>query len=156
MAYAFNFAARYQDMEVQTADPLGLVVLLYQGAVRQIRRAEQALETGQTDTRVDAINRALAIIGELQASLDHDRGGEIARSLDRLYTYMTRQLTTANLRRSRKELTEVRTLLETLLSAWEEAHAKQEISPKAPQPSLAAVPDQVSAQRGSIPSSTLG
>ncbi|GAB4246319.1 MAG: flagellar export chaperone FliS [Acidobacteriota bacterium] len=156
MAYAFSFAARYQDMEVQTADPLGLVVLLYQGAVRQLRRAEQALEANQTDVRVDAINRALAIIGELQASLDHQRGGEIARSLDRLYTYMTRQLTTANLRRSRRELSEVRSLLETLLSAWEEAHAKQEASAKTSQPTLGSLPDQVSFQNRPVPPATLG
>jgi len=126
MALGHNFANQYQSMEVKTADPLELVVLLYKGAIKETRQARKHLETGHTGSRVTALNKAIAIIGELQATLDAKRGGEIARSLDRLYTYMVRQLTTANLRRDGEPLDEVARLLEELLSGWEGAKAKQQ------------------------------
>jgi flagellar protein FliS len=127
MALGHSFANQYQSMEVKTADPLELVILLYKGAIKEARLAKRHMGEGKTGPRVTSINRAIAIIGELQATLDSKRGGEIARSLDRLYEYMIRRLTTANLRRDEEPLEEVARLLEDLLSGWERAHAtKQE------------------------------
>ena len=126
MALGHSFTHQYQSMEVKAADPLELIILLYKGAIKEARLARKHMIEGTTGPRVTSINKAIAIIGELQATLDSKRGGEIARSLDRLYEYMIRRLTTANLRRDEEPLEEVARLLEDLLSGWEGAHARQE------------------------------
>jgi flagellar protein FliS len=60
----------------------------------------------------------IAIIGELQCSLDHGAGGEIAANLARLYHYMRERLTNANSEQSDAPLAEVSRLLESLGDAW--------------------------------------
>ncbi len=126
MALGQNFTSQYRSMEVNAADPLELVILLYKGAIKEVRLAQKYLGSGDTGPRVSSINKTIAIIGELQASLDAKKGGQIARSLDRLYTYMIRRLTTANVQRSTEPLDDVARLLENLLSGWEGAQAKQQ------------------------------
>ena len=39
-----------------------------------------------------ALQKSLSIINELQSSLDFENGGQIARNLDRIYTYMSQKL----------------------------------------------------------------
>ncbi len=124
MGYAPNFASRYTAMEIATADRFELLLLLYKGAIKEAKLAIQAFQAGDIEARVNHLNKACAIIGELRAALDFEHGGEIAVSLERLYHYMTRRLSEANLRRQAGPVEEVAKLLEVLLSAWEEAHTK--------------------------------
>lgn len=127
MAQASHLTSYYQEVEVKTADPFELVILLYQGAIRNLNKAKSHLNRGEIEPRVQAINKAMAIIGELQAVLDFEKGKEIATSLDRLYTYMLNRLTEANVNRDTQRLEEVIKLLQTLKSGWEEA--RQQLRP---------------------------
>ncbi len=124
MGLAYHPASRYQAMQVNGADRLELILLLYNGAIKELRQARDFLDKGDIEKRVRCINKAGALIGELKTALDFERGGEIAKSLDRLYAYMLRRLTEANLRKDGDTLEEIARLLETLLSAWEEARLK--------------------------------
>ena len=82
----------------ETLAPARQIVLLYDGAMRRIKEARRALEQGQVNERYVAVEKARAIIEALQACLDHERGGEIARNLDRIYTYVAFRLQRINLR----------------------------------------------------------
>ncbi len=149
MALGHSLANHYQSMEVKTADPLELVILLYKGAIKEAHLAAKYLREDQTGPRVNSINQAIAIIGELQATLDHKRGGQIAKSLDRLYTYMTHRLTTANIKRDAEALDEVAKLLADLLSGWEGAQAKQsEGAPEHSRPAAGPVRDRLTLSQG--------
>jgi flagellar secretion chaperone FliS len=108
----------YRDTEIKTADGLELVLILYRGAAEQLRQARSHLAAGRIPQRAAALTKAMAMIGELQACLNQDKGGEIAASLDRLYTYMIRRLTEANIRRDVTPIDEVLKLLGILESAW--------------------------------------
>ncbi len=90
------------------------------GALRSIDVALEALPHRQHryDVANGAIIKAQDIIGELMASLDFDRGGEIARNLFTLYVFMNRQLLEANLRKTEKPLQDVRGMLFELRGAW--------------------------------------
>ena len=70
--------ARYREMGIKTATREQLVVMLYEGAVSNIRRAEALHEEGRLADRGTAISKALAIVAELQQGLDFEVGGEIA------------------------------------------------------------------------------
>src|SRR5262245_22614191 len=111
-------ASRYREVAIKTANPLQLVVLLYEGAIALLQEAQQHLRAGDISARVRCVNRAVAMISELQASLNFEQGGEIAASLDRLYTYMKAQIFKGNMNQSVEPLAEVVALLENLNSAW--------------------------------------
>lgn len=150
MALGHNLAGRYQSMEVNAADPLDLVILLYKGAIKESRLAARYIQEDQIGPRVTSINKTIAIVGELQACLDFKKGGQIAKSLDRLYTYMIRRLTTANIKRDAEALNEVAKLLEDLLSGWESAQSKQsESAPEHNRPASGTVRDRLTLSQGS-------
>ncbi len=131
-------ANRYREIEVRTANPLQLVVVLYEGAVSYLQEAKGHLQRGDIEGRTRAINRTLAIVSELQATLNFEEGGQVARSLESLYAYMKGRLIAANLGQDDKPLSEVMSLLSTLRSAWQELASlglRQ-------QPAVSAIPEQ--------------
>ncbi len=81
----------------ETLAPARQIVLLYDGAILRIKEARQAIERRAINQRYIAIGKAAAIIDALQGCLDHERGGEIAGNLDRLYTYFGLRLQRINL-----------------------------------------------------------
>lgn len=107
-------------MEIRTATPEMLIVKLYEGALRFIRNARAHQEAGEIAARATAISRALAIVNELQHSLDLEAGGDVARNLDSLYFYVTDRLLEANVRSSIAALDEASGILSTLNEAWVE------------------------------------
>lgn len=116
-------ASAYRAIGIETgvaaADPLGLVVMLYDGAIQAIARAEAHLAQGEIEHRGTYTSKAIDIIQlGLAASLDPKVGGALAESLAALYDYMGRRLFTANLTGDRAIFEEVRTLLGELRSSW--------------------------------------
>jgi flagellar protein FliS len=81
----------------ETLPPARQIVLLYDGAIRRIKEARRALELGRINDRYIAVHKAAAIIDALHACLDYERGGEIARRLDQIYTYVGLRLQRINL-----------------------------------------------------------
>src|SRR3954447_8143743 len=86
-AVPLNPYQQYRATKVETAGSVDLVVMLYQGAVRFIRVAIDAL--GREDFKAAHRNfiRAQDIIVELRGSLNHEAGGDIAKQLTSLYEY---------------------------------------------------------------------
>ncbi len=113
-------AYRYRDVAVKTANPIQLIVMLYDGAIHSLQQAQEHLKRRDIGGRARCVNRALAIISELQASLNFKEGGEIALSLNRLYGYMRQQVFNGNVEQRSEPLAEVVRLLEELRSAWRE------------------------------------
>ena len=104
---------------VAAADPLGLVVMLYDGAIHAIVRAETHLDKGEIEARGTYALKAIDIINQgLVASLDKRIGGTLAEGLASLYEYMARRLFAANLQADRAIFEEVRGLLSELREAW--------------------------------------
>lgn len=55
-------ALAYRQFSVQGSTPLGLVVMLYDGAIAAMLRAVTAIEAHDIQTKCNHLNRALAII----------------------------------------------------------------------------------------------
>lgn len=115
-----HHVARYQEVEVSTATPVELVVMLYDAAISSLQTAGEAMAAGDIATRTRSVNKVSSILAELQATLDFAAGGEIANSLDRLYAYMRNRLYQANLKQDPAAIEEVARLLAGLRSAWME------------------------------------
>jgi len=108
----------YLQTQVRSSQPLELVVLLYDAALRSVGSAREAFVRRDIPARRAALSRVFAIIAELQNTLDMDRGGSVAIELDQLYTWMTTQLVQATVEQNARPLDEVLRVLEILRSAW--------------------------------------
>ncbi len=113
-------ANRYRETAIKTANPLQLVVILYDGAIQTLQEARLHIQRKDIGSRARCLNRSVAIISELQASLSFDGSGNIAESLDRLYDFMKKGIFKANLEQRVEPLDEIIGLLENLRSAWKE------------------------------------
>lgn len=111
-------ASRYREMEVLTASPLGLVVRLYEEAIRQCRAAALHHEAGRIEARGRSASKALAIVRELDAALDHEQGGEIARNLSSLYRFASDRILEGHVRERPVALGEAERVLTELHAAW--------------------------------------
>ena len=114
----------YQTNAIHTAPPEQLVVMLYDGCLRFLRRAEKAAESGQAAGVTEAIARATAIIMELNATLDMERGGEIATNLRSLYFFLHRHLLEASKEASPEKIRQALGLVGDLRDAFAEAAKK--------------------------------
>lgn len=115
-AYAQN--AYTSTMVSTTANPLDLIIQLYDGAISRLNKAAFYMNQGDVSQKVHYISRTMAIIEELLASLDMEAGGEVAENLQGLYIYMLKELTIANATNDADKVKHVEGLLRELASAW--------------------------------------
>jgi flagellar protein FliS len=108
----------YKEHTVSTQSKGRLIVMLYEGAIRFMNLAIKEIETGNFAEKGKYINKAQDIIHELNAVLDMDAGGEIAVNLRRLYAFMSKHLTEANVKKDPRMIREVINLMEELNQGW--------------------------------------
>ena len=134
-------ARLYQQNAVLTASPGQLVVMLYDGVLKCLARARAAHERPKSDhRRFQAINQELikaqAILNELKSTLNHEAGGEFARTMAGLYAYHMRRLREANMTNTVEPIMEVEALLTQIRDAW--AEMLRTYDPSKPSPQMAA------------------
>jgi flagellar protein FliS len=120
----------YLETRILSADPVELVSILYEYAGMSVQDARQSLATGDVPGRARAVTKAIAIMGELEGSLNREQGGEIAANLGRLYPYMRDRLTLANITQTDEPLAEVEALLRTLGDGWKEIAGSAPVTPQ--------------------------
>lgn len=119
-----NWKAAYLESRILSADPVELVCILYEHAILAVEDARECIGRGDIAARSKAISKAIAIVGELESSLDHKGGGEVARNLARLYQYIRIRLLAANSKQDAGPLVEVERLLNTVAEAWRAIRSK--------------------------------
>ncbi|MCL6450609.1 MAG: flagellar export chaperone FliS [Acetobacteraceae bacterium] len=117
---ATRYCQQYRATQVETAGPVTLVTMMYDGALGLLAQAEDHLGAGRLERASRALTRAQAILTELTCALNFD-AGDLARRLEALYTYMKRRLVAANLQRDPGSVAEVRKLLQELRDTWVQA-----------------------------------
>jgi len=127
------YARTYRANSVLTASPGQLVLMLYDGALKSLAIAREAFSRHEDDmSRIEIINvqlqKAQAILYELQSGLNLQQGGEFAQTLNRLYEYHNRRLLEANLRKKVEPVVEVERLIGELREAWAEMLSKNDAS----------------------------
>jgi flagellar protein FliS len=92
--------------------------MLYDGALQSLRTAREAIERRDINGRREALDKVLAIVAELQCTLNMEKGGEIAASLDRLYSYVNLRLLEGAMKNEVAAVDEVSKLFEVLRDGW--------------------------------------
>ena len=112
---------KYKNTSVQSASREKLLLMMYEGAIKFVKLAIIAAEQKHIADRGTNIGRAYDIILELNNTLDHNVGGEIAKNLEQLYMYLTDQFTQANSSGDPQPLKNCLKILETLYEGWSKA-----------------------------------
>lgn len=89
------FSARaYREADILAATPSRLVVITYDGLLASLMRARSGIVAHSLDITLPSLDRARAFVGELLATLDHGRGGELAGHLSSIYVFVLAELQT--------------------------------------------------------------
>jgi flagellar secretion chaperone FliS len=127
MSYA-NGSSAYRQVEVLSASPAQLVIIVYDYLLVQLCRASRGIETNDPELRAEALARANAAITELLNGLDTERGGAIGGQLRSLYMFYLGELIDVGRRNDLKLLSRIRTQVSDLRSAFAEIASRTNAS----------------------------
>jgi flagellar protein FliS len=120
-------ATPYEQPEwsaVDAADPLELVILLYEKSLRSVGEARRCLERGDIIGRVRALQSAVDCVLELVRSLNHPGQPELSRRLLELYVFVLDRMQEGNFRQQAEPLCQAENVLSTLLLGWRECQVR--------------------------------
>jgi len=113
---------QYQDTSlahIEQADPHTLISLIMQHILGNLAGAKGAIDRKEIESKNKMLGKVIGLIGELQDSLDMEKGGEISINLYSLYSYMITQVNQANMQNTTEPLTEVISLISEIKSGWD-------------------------------------
>ena len=110
--------SKYENINVSTVDQGTLIIMAYEGAINFVKEAKEKLAQNDYAGKSINISNAVSIINELNARLNMEKGGETAKNLSKLYTFLSIHLTTANLKKDAHKLDESLNILQNLLNGW--------------------------------------
>jgi flagellar secretion chaperone FliS len=123
LSYAHSQLDTYRKNAVETASPLQLVVMLYDGALRFMDAGRRAMVAGNRWEKNQNLQRAQRILAELMSSLDMDKGEEVAKNLFALYSFCYSRLVEANLEDDTNLIDQPIRVLTELRDSWSKVEA---------------------------------
>ena len=123
-----NYQNAYKKASVNTLDQNKLIIMLYDGAIKNASFAVEHMKSEEIEKVHDCLIKTKNIVTELMATLNMDRGGDIAKNLQSLYSYMFSQLIEANMEKKPEPVIVVIDLLKELRAAWVQINSKKKAS----------------------------
>lgn len=117
-------AALYKTVDLESAPKHRIVERLFERFARDMEQARAALAAKDINGKAAALDHALRIVAELDASLDHASAPELCQNLAGLYAFVTRCLVDANATLQVAGLEDAARIMRTLDEAFREAHTK--------------------------------
>lgn len=115
-------AATYRQVDLAGrtagAGPHRLIALLYEEGAAALRAAAFAAENGQFAVRSERVSRATAILFALEAGLDFEQGGAVARTLATFYHGLRQQVLQASLGTDPQPFRAAAASLDEIAAAW--------------------------------------
>jgi flagellar secretion chaperone FliS len=131
MMYSQNRAAQYHAVrshgQVADASPARLVQVMFEHILSNLAIAQGCMERIRDNlpyadvvAKGKAMGKTVRLIGQLDASLNMEQGGQIAENLHNLYLYMLGRLTTANMHNDAQIVIEVSNLVRKIKTGWDQ------------------------------------
>ncbi|RYG66703.1 flagellar export chaperone FliS [bacterium] len=124
MAYPKAFD-EYRKSSVNGASPVALVVMLYDGCLRFMETGRIAMTRRELEAQNVALQKAQKIVLELMSALDMRKGGDVAKNLMALYSYVLGELVGANLEDKPERIENAIRTMSELRQGWSEIEAQQ-------------------------------
>jgi len=124
-----NPAEVYLQNMVENANPIRLVIMLYDKAISSLEEAMDAIREGLDDvnrvkSKAENLTRVTDILIVLRSSLDEEKGKDMAKNLDEIYDILINESVRANMTNDVELMEKIKRILEELREAWEEAERK--------------------------------
>ncbi|MCK7634411.1 MULTISPECIES: flagellar export chaperone FliS [unclassified Shewanella] len=107
------------ESDLSVASPHRVIQMLFAGALERLAQAKCAIEQGDIAKRGLLMGKAIGIVSGLNGSLNMDAEGDVANNLTRLYDYMLRRMSEANINNDAQAIDEVVAILKTLKEGWD-------------------------------------
>ncbi len=123
--YNANAAYAYksnQNLSVMTADPMKLVIMIYEGGIKNLKATRSAMSEQNIEKRNKFIYKSQDFINELISGLNFDLGGEVAKNLYSLYEYFIWSLNMAIAKNAVSYVNSVLSNMEGLLESWKQVY----------------------------------
>ena len=111
-------ADSYRKTQIETANPATLILMLFDRAIVLLDKAKNEMIEKQYEEKGYSLTKANEIIAELTASLDMEKGGEIATSLKRLYNFVMREIVDADKNLDTNAIDNARRIVSELRESW--------------------------------------
>jgi flagellar biosynthetic protein FliS len=120
-----NIQQYYREASVRGANPVALVVRLYEQMIEDMRQVALAIEANDIPRRTDRIRHTILVIGHLQSTLDFAQGGKVARDLDDFYNALRQNIVYVQFHPTQRAATQVITDLLAVREAWTQVELAQ-------------------------------
>ncbi len=123
---------KYKNVNAESvvdASPHQLISLILRHILTNLAIASGAIGRKEIENKGKAISKTIALVDELQDSLDMEKGGEVSQNLFNLYDYVIRTLIQANLESDVNKLEEVRDLITTIKEGWDAIPLDKRVKP---------------------------
>ena len=118
----------YKARALESASGVDLVIALYDGILRFMYRAIEAVESGDTAQRRSAVKRAMDIVIHLQATLRMDLGGKSAEALSEFYAAVFALMLQGSQSNSREKFEQVIACVWNVRDAWRQVASDPAVS----------------------------
>jgi flagellar secretion chaperone FliS len=110
----------YRRVAVENASSVGLVMIMYDLLINDLRLAIKGLETGDVAGRSTAVKHAFLVLQQLQGSLNREKGGDAANNLSHFYTVLRGKIWEGHVQRNQEILRQQIRLVLDVRQAWEQ------------------------------------
>jgi flagellar secretion chaperone FliS len=110
---------QYKRNTIESVGKLDLVIMCYEKTIQLLIQSKEHLMEKELEKKVYKVQKALDIISNLQSSLNMEKGGDIARNLDSLYSYMLKRLLVGDIQKDISAFDESIKILSELKEAWD-------------------------------------
>jgi flagellar secretion chaperone FliS len=115
----------YRQVDLNSAPKHEILSRLFERFLQDLDAGRKAIAAKDIVAKSKALDHALAIVNEFQASLDHAASPELCANLDRLYRFVTERITVASTKLDSKPLDEAGKVMSTLAASFREAMQKR-------------------------------
>lgn len=112
----------YLKMQVNTAAPWELTLMLFNGAIKSMKQASDGILNHNFQMKNENIKKTIDIIDELIITLNMNY--DISKDLKKLYTFMKDKLFEANLKLNAQNVNDCIDLMTELRDTWSTAMRK--------------------------------
>lgn len=107
---------KYKSQKILTAGPGELILMMYDGTIKQLKLAEMYIREGDFEQSNNSLIKAQNIVNELIRSLNFEYS--LANQLLKIYEFILNELVIINIRKQEERIKPILELLEELRNTW--------------------------------------
>jgi len=118
---------KYVNNSFLTRPPELLILDLYDGCIKFLRAALEGFSEESYEKINNNLNKADAIVDELNGSLNFEKGGDIAVNFRKLYVFIDRSITQSNMKKDRQKAEDALKIIQMMRDTWSEGVVKNRV-----------------------------